>query len=131
MICPHKLLGLGLLGGSIVSAMPFKTPFEQHLTDSQKEIWNYVQYERFIIYLTSMSIAVIVTKSIPQIEPWTRAMIALTLTSSLYMILPKKIYMSDHLTHDQQRLLREQYTTQQLRYYGSITLAILAIPFVC
>jgi hypothetical protein len=131
MNCPSKVLGLGLLGGSVLSAMPYTTPFEKHLSDSQKEIWNYIQYERFTIYFASLSVAIFVTRTIPQADPWTRAVLALTLTASLYMIAPKTIHMSEHLTHEQQQLLREQYTQQQLRYYGAITLAILAVPLIC
>lgn len=131
MNCPNKWIGLGLLGGSVLSAMPHKTSFEQHLNDTQKEIWNYIQYERFVIYFASLAVALFVSRSVPHVEPWTRAMIALTLTASLYMIAPKTIHMADHLNHEQQKLLREQYTSQQLRYYGSVTLAILAIPLVC
>jgi hypothetical protein len=76
-------------------------------------------------------VAILVTRTIPQADPWTRAVLALTLTASLYMIAPKTIHMSEHLTHEQQQLLREQYTQQQLRYYGAITLAILAVPLIC
>jgi intracellular septation protein A len=130
MSCPNQLIGMGLLGGSLLSAMPNRSSFEDSLTNEQLSIWKYIQNERFSIYFMSLSVALLVSRA-TNTDKWTRVVLMCLLTASLYMITPKFTYMSNHLRTDQQPLLRKIYIEQQLRYYGSVTLAIIAAPFVC
>lgn len=131
MNCPTKVLGMGLLGASVLSAIPMHHDgFEQLLGESQRLLWKHIQYERFSIYLTSLFVSLLVARAIST-DKWTRVVLALTLTASLYMVTPKSVYMADFLSPDQLELLRQREFTQRTRYYGSITLAIIAIPFIC
>ena len=129
--CELQLLGLGLLVGSVLSAMPTrkKDEFEQRLTAQQWAVWNEIRKERFSIYLFSLAAALLVARSID--EKLYATIVALTLTASLYMIIPKSRYMADHLYAEQTVALRELYQRQIWKYHGTIVLALLGIPFVC
>jgi len=130
--CSLQLLGLGLLGGSLMSAMPTtsKDSFEKSLTESQYSIWSDIRKERFTIYLFSLSVALLVARTIP--DKLYRTIVALSLTASLYMIVPKSKYMVDHLQSDAQaKELRELYQSQIWKYHGTIVLALLGIPLIC
>ena len=131
MACPTKLLGMGLLGASVLSAIPMhQDGFEEQLSESQRILWKHIQYERFSIYLTSLFVSLLVARAVST-DKWIRVVLAITLAASLYMVTPKSVYMADFLTPDQIELLRQRELTQRTRYYGSVTLAIFAIPFVC
>jgi hypothetical protein len=130
--CSLQLLGLGLIGGSIMSAMPTtgKDAFERRLTEDQYSIWSEIRKERFSIYLFSLSVALLVARTIP--DKLYRTIVALSLTASLYMIVPKSKYMVDHLRSEAQtKGLRELYQNQIWKYHGTIVLALLGIPFIC
>lgn len=130
--CSLQLLGLGLLGGSLLSAIPTtrKDSFEKSLTESQYSIWSDIRKERFAIYLFSLSVALLVARTIP--DRLYRTIVALSLTASLYMIVPKSKYMVDHLQAEAQtKELRELYQSQIWKYHGTIVLALLGIPLIC
>lgn len=130
--CSLQLLGMGLIGGSILSAMPTtgKDSFENGLTESQYSIWSEIRKERFSIYLFSLSVALLVARSIP--DKLFGTIVALSLTASLYMIVPKSKYMTDHLKDEAQtKELRELYQNQIWKYHGTIVLALLGIPLLC
>lgn len=137
------MLGLGLVGGSVLSAMPGtgKNAFEQRLTESQMAVWTEIRKERFSIYLFSLAVAVLVARSVP--DRLHATIVALSLTASLYMIIPKSSYMADHLEAEaylgrpmqsveaQSQALRELYQQQVWKYHGTIVLALLGIPLIC
>lgn len=129
--CSLELLGLGLLGGSILSVMPTtgKDAFENRLTESQMAIWSDIRKERFYIYLFSLSVALMVARTIH--DTLYRTIVALSLTASLYMIVPKSKYMVDHLRSDQTKELRELYQNQIWKYHGTIVMTLLGIPLIC
>lgn len=129
--CISKIIALGFLCGSLLCAIPTKhSTFEKSLNYSQNIIWKNIQYERFYIYMISLSIASAVTRSI-NANVWKRVLCMFILIASLYMIFPKSTYMRTHITKEQNELLNEVYKQQQLRYHGSIVLAIIAAPFMC
>lgn len=131
-MCSLQLLGMGLIGGSILSAMPTtsKDSFEKSLTESQYATWSEIRKERMSIYLFSLSVALLVARSIP--DKLYGTIVALSLTASLYMIVPKRQYMVDHLAAEAQtKALRELYRNQIWKYHGTIVLALLGIPLLC
>lgn len=80
----------------------------------------------------SLFLSLLVVRTMRSIHPWMRVILFMTLTASLYMTIPKSIYMADFLNTEEQRVaLRQVYRDQQFLYYGSITLATMAVPLLC
>jgi hypothetical protein len=91
-----------------------------------------IQQERLHIYLFSLFVSILVVRTMHSMNPWMRVIMFMTLTASLYMIIPKSIYMADFLDTEEQRVaLRQVYRDQQIRYYGSVALATMASPLLC
>ena len=132
--CPHKIIGFGFIVGSVLCAYPNKeeNDFTQSLNASQKLKWQSIQTERFHIYLTSIFISLLTISFFKSLSFWVKWVIMMVLTVSIYLITPKKAYMAEYLTSNEQHaLLRKIYRKQQVRYYGSLTFAIMSAPFVC
>ena len=124
------MLGIGLIGGSILSAFPFgKNAFEQKLSENQMAIWSEIRKERFSIYLFSLTVALLVARSMS--NKLYATIVSSSLTASLYTVLPKNKYMADYLNVEQRKELREVYRQQIWKYHGTIVLALLGIPFIC
>lgn len=134
MNCQLQAIGLGFLVGSILASIPRKRAdsFETSLNPFQLQIYQQIQKERFHIYIFSLFVSMIVVRKMIGMNLWIRVIMFMTLTASLYMTIPKRIYMADFLKTEEQRVaLRQVYRDQQLRYYGSITLATIAAPLLC
>lgn len=132
--CPYKIIGFGFVIASILCAYPNKheDEFTQSLNASQKLKWRNIQIERFHIYVSSIFISLLTISFFKNVTFWLKWIIMMMLTVSIYLITPKTAYMSDFLTsNEQQKLLRKIYRKQQVRYYGSLTFAIMSAPFVC
>ena len=130
-ICVPKPIALGLLGGSLLCAMPTNhTAFATSLTLAQARTWTRVQSERFYIYMVSLAVSLAVARSI-RAHPWQRVLCMMLLVASLYIVFPKSTYMRHHITNEQDRLLQDVYKRQRVRYHGSVVLAIMATPLTC
>lgn len=132
--CPYKIIGFGFIIGSILCAYPNKheNEFTQILNASQKLKWQNIQTERFHIYLSSIFISLLTISFFNNLTVWLKWIIMMMLTVSIYLVTPKTAYMSDFLTsNEQHKLLRKIYRKQQVRYYGSLTFAIISAPFIC
>jgi len=65
-------------------------------------------------------------------DPWIRMILFMTITASLYLTIPKSMYMADFLNTTEERVaFQKVYRNQQIRYYGSVTLAMIAAPLLC
>jgi hypothetical protein len=134
MHCQLQTIGLGFLVGSVLTSIPRKRAdsFETLLNPFQMRIYQRIQQERFHIYMFSLFISLLVVRTMRSMHPWMRVILFMTLTASLYMTIPKSIYMADFLNTEEQRVaLRQVYRDQQFLYYGSITLATMAAPLLC
>lgn len=133
--CPFKLIAVGFLIGSVLCAYPTRSEneFTKSLDASQKLTYRDIQLERFHIYITSVFISLVTIGVFrKRLSVWIKVVLMFLLTASLYLIAPKTTYMHDHLKSDEQRLLlRKIYRSQQLKYYGSFTLAVVSAPFIC
>lgn len=132
--CPYKIIGFGFIVGSVLCAYPNKEEdaFTKTLNASQKLKWQQIQTERFHIYLSSIFISLLTISFFKTLSFWVKWILMMILTVSIYLITPKKNYMADYLTsNEQQVLLRTIYRKQQVRYYGSLTFAIISAPFIC
>jgi hypothetical protein len=126
-----RYLGLGFLLASVISALPQPStiPFT---TDFQRSMYDRIQQERFHIYLLSLLFSLWVVRHMKRVWTMTRVVVMMTLTASLYMLVPKSAYMADYLdTHEQRMALRRVYRVQQCRYYGSIASAVIASTLLC
>ncbi len=132
--CPFKIIGLGFIVAAVLCAYPsgHENEFTKSLDSSQKLKWQMIQTERFHIYLSSVFISLITISFFRNLSYWIKLVFMMLLTASIYLIIPKSAYMADSLTSDDQRiLLRKIYRKQQVRYYGSVTFAIMSAPFIC
>ena len=135
MNCQLQTIGLGFLAGSILTSIPQRKSagsFETLLSPFQIQMYQKIQQERLHIYFLSLFVSILVVRTMRSMNPWMRVIIFMTLTASLYMAIPKSIYMADFLDTEEQRVaLRQVYRDQQIRYYGSVTLATMAAPLLC
>lgn len=132
--CPYKIIGFGFVIGSILCAYPNReeNEFTQSLNASQKLRWQNIQTERFHIYISSICISLLTISFFRKVPFWIKLMIMMILTVSIYLVTPKTAYMSDYLIFkEQHNLLRQINRKQQVRYYGSLTFAIISAPFIC
>lgn len=132
MNCALKYVGIGFLVATLLSGLPQTRSNSVPLrTEYQQKIYHAIQQERFYIYMTSLLFSLLVVRTM-NIELWARVTIWMTLTASLYMLVPKSAYMSDYLhTSEERDAYRRVYREQQWRYYGSIVAAILASSVLC
>lgn len=135
MLCASKFVGLGLLAGSVLCALPSESnsTFEKSLSPEQKRIWKKVHQERLRIYVISLltSLVLVGYLSPYPAQRWLKVTLILLLTGSLYMLWPKSTYMAYHLSTDQIRLLKDLGRYQRLKYHGSIAASVVSIPFLC
>lgn len=132
MNCALKYVGLGFLLATLLSGLPQTSSHGAPLrTEYQQRIYHTIQQERFYIYMTSLLFSLLVVRTM-KLDLWSRVTVLMTLTASLYMLVPKSAYMSDYLTSAEERAAyRRVYREQQWRYYGSIVAAILASSVLC
>jgi len=133
MNCQLQIIGLGFLIGSVLTSIPRDRAdsFETLLNPFQMQIYQKIQQERFNIYLFSLCVSVLVVRTY-SMGPWIRMILFMTITASLYLTIPKSMYMADFLNTTEERVaFQKVYRNQQIRYYGSVTLAMIAAPLLC
>jgi len=133
MNCQLQIIGLGFLIGSVLTSIPRDRAdsFETLLNPFQMQIYQKIQQERFNIYLFSLCVSVLVVRTY-SMDPWIRMILFMTITASLYLTIPKSMYMADFLNTTEERVaFQKVYRNQQIRYYGSVTLAMIAAPLLC
>ncbi len=132
-----SILGLGLLGGSIVTMTVSK---EQHKTlkdvfsDDLDKKYDHIITERRNHYLIGLVVGIIISiiilKKITNVNYYTRItlFLAITLGSAvlIYMLLPKSDYMLNYLkTPEENQKWLEVYKTMKSRYYIGFILGII------
>ncbi len=132
-----SILGLGLLGGSIVTMTVSK---EQHKTlkdvfsDDLDKKYDHIITERRNHYLIGLVVGIIISiiilKKITNVNYYTRItlFLAITLGSAvlIYMLLPKSDYILNHLkTPEENKKWLEVYKTMKSRYYIGFILGII------
>lgn len=139
MKCASKGLALGFFGGSLATALSSanKSAFEESLDADQRVTWERVRRERLTIYLVSLLVATVLVRSRASAvgvlrARWAQVASVFFLVSVFYMVAPKRTYMVQHLRTDEQRALYiENYRHQQIKYYGSLALALTGVFFLC
>lgn len=133
--CSTKWVGVGLLAGSVLCALPSDTnsAFEASLTTEQKRIWKQVHIERLKIYVCSLLASLVLVNYVLPFpdDKWLKVMLVLLLTGSVYMLWPKSTYMVYHINTEQAKLLKKTGRNQMIKYHGAVALSILSIPLLC